>query len=297
MLYEIEQGKIQDKESLGKILPKRERDSHKGTYGKCAVVGGSFAYTGAPFLSASACLRSGVGYTALFVPKGILPYYLLKAPEILLRPLQGETELVFDRKDFSALLPYDAVAYGMGTCATEEVWKGVKYLLKHYEGKLLLDADALNVLATQENAELEKLFEEKKCEVVLTPHLKEFARLTKKGIPEIKKEGLPFLRAFAKNWGVTLLLKGATTVIVDKDGETFLNTTGCTALSKGGSGDVLSGLIAGLMASGASTTDGARIGAYLLGKSAEIASKEFGERSTTPSDVISCLGRAFLDLE
>lgn len=290
------QEKVNDKESLRKVLPKRVRDSHKGTYGKCAVVGGSYVYTGAPFLSASACLRSGVGYVALFVPKGILPYYVLKAPEILLRPLQGETELVFDRKDFSSLLSYDAIAYGMGMGATEDVLKGVKYLLKHYEGKLLLDADALNVLAMQKNAELETLFKEKKCEVVLTPHVKEFERLTKKKISEIKQEGLPFLRAFAKGLGVTLLLKGATTVIVDKNGETFLNTTGCTALSKGGSGDVLSGLIAGLMASGASVTDGAKLGAYLLGTSAELATKDLGERSATPSDVIAYLGRAFLDL-
>ena len=291
------QEKINDRESLKVALPKRERDSHKGTYGKCAVVGGSLAYTGAPFLSASACLRSGVGYVALFVPKGILPYYVLKAPEVLLRPLQGEREFVFDRAFLSALLPYDAIAYGMGMGATEEVLKGAKYLLKHYEGKLLLDADALNALATMEEEELQKLFQNKKCEVVLTPHLKEFERLSKKEISEIKKEGTPFLQTFAKSLGVTLLLKGATTAIVNKTGETVLNTTGCTALAKGGSGDVLSGLIAGLMASGASVLDGARLGAYLLGKSAELASKDLGERSATPTDVISYLGGAFLDLE
>ncbi len=289
--------KTNDRESVSALLPKRIRDSHKGTYGKCAVVGGSLAYTGAPYLSASACLRSGVGYVALFVPKGILPYYVLKAPEVLLRPLQGETEFVFDKKFLSELLPYDAVAYGMGMGATEDVLKGAKYLLKHYEGKLLLDADGLNALATLDEGELVSLFANKKCKVVLTPHLKEFERLSKKEIAESKKEGLPFLKAFAKKLGVTLLLKGATTTIVDETGEAVLNTTGCTALSKGGSGDVLSGLIAGLMASGVSATDGARLGAYLLGRSAELASETLGERSTTPTDVISYLGRAFLGLE
>lgn len=289
--------KINDKESVFAMLPKRVRDSHKGTYGKCAVVGGSLAYTGAPYLSASACLKSGVGYVALFVPKGILPYYLLKAPEVLIRPLRGETEFVFDKTFLSDLLTYDAIAYGMGMGATEDVLKGAKYLLSHYEGKLLLDADALNALSTLSESEMQTLFTKKKCEVVLTPHLKEFSRLVKKEIDEIKESGLAFLQAFAKRLGVTLLLKGATTTIVDKTGETTLNTTGCSALSKGGSGDVLSGLIAGLMASGASVAEGAKIGAYLLGKSAEIASKDQGEYSTTPTDVISYLGVAFLSLQ
>lgn len=269
-------------------LPKRKRNSHKGSYGKAAIVGGSERYTGAAYLSATACLRSGVGYTALFVPERILPYYYLKAPELLLRPLKKET--------LDELLSYDCVAYGMGMGISREVADGAKWLLKRYEGKLVLDADGLNSLAVYEKENFSELFANKKCEVLITPHIKECSRLSGKTTTEILEEGLTATQAFADEYGVTVLLKNAATIVTDGT-HIAVNTAGGSGQAKAGSGDVLSGLIAGLCATGLSAFEGAKLGAYLCGVSAELATADVGEYSLTATDVVAYLGRAFLSLQ
>ena len=184
----------------------------------------------------------------------------------------------------------------MGTGVSEDVFQGVCYLLKEYTGRLLLDADALNSLAKYGRDRLSEIFENKKCDVLLTPHLKEFSRLTGKEISEILAAGLDAPKEFSEKYGVTVLLKGAATVISDGQ-RTAINVSGTSAQAKGGSGDVLSGLVAGLCAGGLSAFDGAVAGAYLAGKAAELAAETTGEYSLTASDEIECLGRAFLSLE
>lgn len=274
-----------DKTSVS--LPTRKRNSHKGSYGKTAIVGGSERYTGAAYLSATACLRSGTGYTALFVPENILPYYYLKTPELLLRPLKKET--------LEELLVYDSVAYGMGMGISREVACGAIWLLKRYAGKLVLDADGLNSLALYEKENFSELFANKKCEVLITPHLKEFSRLSGKEIKDILETGLSSARAFASEYGVTVLLKNATTIVTDGV-QIAVNTAGSSGQAKGGSGDVLSGVIAGLCATGLSAFEGASLGGYLCGVAAELATREIGEYSLTATDVVAYLGRAFLTM-
>ena len=136
-----------EKEYVKGILPKRKRDSHKGTYGKAAIVAGSEEYTGAAYLAAAACLRSGAGYTTLFAPKDILYLYALKSPEILLKPANEGGRYAFNEESMAQVSQYDSIAYGMGMGISKEVAKGAEYLLKNYAGKLLLDADGLNSLA------------------------------------------------------------------------------------------------------------------------------------------------------
>lgn len=266
---------------MAEILPKRKRDSHKGTYGKTAIVAGSKAYTGAGYLSAIACLRTGVGYTALFVPKKILPYYILKAPEALLRAFS------LRRKTLQVLLGYDSIAYGMGMGVSKTVARGAKWLITHYQGKLLLDADALNALVKFERNRLLEIFARKKCDVVITPHYKEFSRLT--GEMEV---GETLAVAFAKTHQITVLLKNAVSVIANKN-EVVYNDTGNSAQAKAGTGDVLSGVIAGLCATGLSAFDGARLGAYLVGKTAEIAVEQTSEYCLLASELVAYLPRAF----
>ena len=283
-----------EKEIARKMLPSRKRNSHKGTYGKAAIVAGGEKYTGAAYLSTAACLRSGAGYTALFTPKGVLSYYVLKAPEALLIPSNDGGMFEFNKETFDSLLSYDAIAYGMGMGASEEVFKGAEYLLKEYKGKLILDADALNALALHREA-IDELFANKKCEVVLTPHLGEFSRLTGKSVEDISKDGIFVAQSFAKKLGASILLKNAVSVITDGD-RVAMNATGNSGQAKGGSGDVLSGVIAGLCASGAGVFDGAACGAYLVGNAAEIAAREIGEYSLLATDVIARLGKAFLGI-
>ncbi len=282
------------KEIVADRLPKRQRDSHKGTYGRAAIVAGCMQYTGAAYLAAAACLRAGAGYTTLFVPEKILPYYALKAPEAILKPLCGG-EKMQPNADLSALLEQNSVAYGMGMGVSEAVAEGAVYLLNAYTGKLVLDADGLNSLAAYKRDELRTLFRNKRCDVLLTPHQMEFSRLSGKTLSEIRADGETVAMAFAEKYGVNVLLKGAFSVMTDGR-RVFLNETGNSGQAKGGSGDVLSGVIAGLCASGADAFDGGLCGAYLVGKAAELASKELSEYSVTATDLIARLGKAFLDV-
>ncbi len=293
MLRGKNEGKIIDGEWANALLPKRKRDSHKGSYGRAAIVAGSMEYTGAAYLSMAACLRSGAGYTALFLPKELIPLFALRAPEALLCEISEGGRYAFNEENMRALLPYTAVAYGMGMGESYEVYLGARWLLGHYEGKLLLDADGLNSLAAFGKEEVERLWREKKCEVLLTPHVKEFSRLSGDSVQEITENSVALAKKFANARGVTLLLKNAATVITD-GAQVAVNISGCSGQAKGGSGDLLSGLTVGLLAQGASAFAGGALGSYLAGKAAELAAKEFGEYALTASDCIACLGRAFL---
>lgn len=285
--------RICDKKLVKVILPKRFRDSHKGSYGKAAIVGGSMEYTGAAYLSALACLHAGAGYTTLFLPAEILPYYILKAPEILLKSINDGDRVAFKREKFEELRPYDSLAYGMGTGVSESVAQGAAYLLRHFEGKLIIDADGLNSLAKYESGRLKGLCKNRKGDVILTPHVKEFSRLCGKNVEEILQNPITCAKEFAAEYGVTLLLKNSTSILTDGT-RVFLNETGNSGQAKGGSGDVLAGVIAGLCAMGATAFDGGCAAAYLVGKAAEFAATDSSEYSVTASALISYLGRSFL---
>ncbi len=268
-------------EAVDRLLPKRKRNTNKGDYGKAAIVAGSEAYTGAAYLAAAACLRSGAGYTALFVPKEIFPYYVLKLPEVLLRKIG----------DLKELLAYDSIAYGMGMGISKDVASGAEWLVAHFSGRLILDADALNSLA--EYSDLDKVFAHKKADVVLTPHVKEFSRLAGESVEKILESGFFAAKGFAMRYGVSVLLKNAVSVI-ENGQKTCVNDRGNTGQAKAGTGDVLSGVIAGLCASGLSAFDGACVGAYAVGLAAELVAETVSERSIVAGDLIAYLGRAFL---
>ena len=272
---------VLNEREISVLLPKRKRNTNKGDYGKVAIIAGSEAYTGAAYLATSACLRAGAGYTALFVPESIFPYFVLKLPEALLRKIGKREEWLF----------YDAIAYGMGMGVSKEVACGAEWLVEHFSGKLILDADALNSLAKY--SDLQRVFAKKKGDVLLTPHVKEFSRLSGESVEEFLEKCENAAREFAKRFGITLLLKNARSVI-DNGTKMRVNERGNAGQAKAGTGDVLSGVIAGLCASGLSAFDGACAGAYVVGLSAELATQKIDERSLVASDVISYLGRAFL---
>ncbi len=290
-----------DGEEVSKLLPRRRRNSHKGSYGKAAIVAGSEEYTGAAYLSmaagraALACLRSGAGYTALFLPKALLPAFVLKMPEALLKKTNDGGRYAFNEENMRELLGYSSVAFGMGMGVSKEVFQGARWLLANFTGKLILDADGLNSLAKYGENTLPSLFANKKCEVVLTPHIKEFSRLSGRSVEEILKGGVAIAKEYASANGVIVLLKNAVSVITDGE-RVFVNTSGNAGQAKGGSGDVLSGVLAGLTAGGAPLLHATIVGAYLTGKAAEIAVKEVGEYSLLASDVLENLGKAFLSL-
>ncbi len=291
ILPQAEYAVLTDRQCAKKLLPKRKKNSHKGNYGKVAIVAGSEEYSGAAMLSALACLRSGAGYTTLCLPEKLLPYFYFKQPELLLKPFKTE----FDEKFLKDLCAQSSIAYGMGMGVSENTCYGATYLLRHFEGRLLLDADGLNSLAKFQGQNVKTLFQNRKCALILTPHCKELSRLWGKSVEEILRGGIQSGVEFAEQFGVSVVLKGATSVITNGK-QTFVCATGNSGQAKAGSGDVLSGLIAGLCAQGLSVLDGGALGCFLAGRSAELASKGIDERSLTASDCIEYLGQAFLTL-
>ena len=277
-----------EKQDIAMLLPRRNRNTHKGNYGKTAIVGGSRQYVGAAYLSTLAALRSGAGYTYLYAPKSTWKGYALHLPEAIVSPLTAGNS-----RDMRAVLDKQAVAYGMGMGVNKRTFDGARYLLNNYTGKLLLDADALNSIA--QFGDIPALFKDKRCQVVVTPHVKEFSRLSKQSVDEILDKGLYAATEFAKRYDVVVALKGAVTTVTDGE-SIWLNDKGSSGQAKGGSGDALSGVIAALMGQGLSPLDAAKSGVYLTGVSAELVEKDRGQYAMISSDVIDGLGKAFLTL-
>lgn len=260
--------KVYDDGDIAKFFPKRKRNTHKGDYGSCNIVAGSEKYVGAAALSLSAALKSGCGIVKLTTAEKVKFSLAPKFPQAIY------TEEI----DLNA----QAISIGSGCGVSERLYKDVDFILKNYTGSLVIDADGLNALSKFGK----DILKNKKCGVILTPHVKEFSRLSGEDVDEITSDPVKKANSFAKEYGVTLMLKSATTVICDGE-NAALNVRGSTALSKGGSGDMLSGYLCGTLARGLNLFDAAVCSAYILGVAAEISSEERTDYCATAYDIIN----------
>ena len=286
-----------EKKDIKEFFPKRKKDSHKGSYGKLCIIAGSGKYFGAGLISynAASSLRAGAGLTTIAIPSFLAVSYRKHIKECVLEYLNDNGEnAVFNLDIINKIMESnDAISIGMGMGKTEETYKFTEVLIKQYDKKLLLDADALNAVSLYNK----DFFKEKHaCDVVITPHLMEFSRLTGLAIAKIKSNPIYYARQYAKENNVTVLLKGAVTIICNAT-KTVLNITGCPAMAKAGSGDVLSGIIGGLMAQGHCAFDSAVAGAYIHGKAGEIAGGKLGEYSVLASDICDNIAYAVKSLD
>lgn len=272
---------VWEKEDLKPLFPKRKSHTNKGSYGSAALYAGSTKASGAAFLSANGCLRSGAGYTRLYVPEELFPCAVGKLPDVLLSPFERAEDL----------MQSEAIAFGMGSGICAENYRLLCTLFKEYRGTLVLDADGLNTLATYGVEALK----EKSCKVVITPHPKEFSRLTGRSVNEILQDAKGLSEEFARQYGAVVLLKNNRSVVTD-GARTAIVTTGSPALAKGGSGDVLAGFLAGTCARGVSPFEAACASSYLVGKAGEIAGEELGEYAVTASDTANYLAEAIKSL-
>ncbi len=283
-------------EDLRAELPTRPQNSHKGSYGYVALIGGCERYSGAAKLANLSCaaLRVGCGVSTLAVPRSIAqsvaPYLL----ESTLAPMadDGTGYMTYDPEALDALMQNKkAIAVGMGWGSTAAYPQILAHLLSHFEGTLIIDADGLNTLATMDRA----LLKNATCRVVLTPHLKEFERLSGIPIAETVKDPLSVAERFAKESGVCLLLKGCTTVVTN-GAETYLCDRGCAGMATAGSGDVLSGILTGLLGYLPASPLSVACGAYLAGRAGELAEAAVGAISMIASDTVNALPRALSEI-
>lgn len=276
------------------LLPKRREDMHKGDCGRVLVIAGSKGMTGAAALCANASLRSGSGLVTVGTPKSEQPVLAVKLTEAMTLPLPEKDgclaaeagDVILEKAKMS-----DVCILGPGLGNAEGLWETVAAILKEKK-PLLLDADGLNAVA--EHIDILKC---EKADTVLTPHPGEMARLTGISVSEIQENRETVAAEFAKQWGVTLLLKGKDTVIASPRGEVHRNPTGNHGMASGGMGDVLSGVIGSLMGQGLCGYHAAVLGAFLHGLAGDIAANELGEFGMIAGDVLSRLPRAFLSLQ
>lgn len=268
------------------VLPRRKADGHKGTFGKVLILGGSVGYTGAPYLAARAAEKSGCGLVFLGVPESIWAIEAAKCVGAMPFPLP-EVDGKLCRASIKSLEEKleicDVVAAGVGLGRGGETREFIHELLARVQQPLILDADGINAL----EGCAEKLDARHTGTTILTPHDGEFARLSGHGMEKIaSSERAAIARDFAVQHGCVLVLKGHRTIIALPDGRILRNTSGCSALSKGGSGDVLTGLIASLLAQGAKAEEAAALGVWLHGRAGEILAREETAYCADPGGLI-----------
>lgn len=259
--------------------------THKGTQGHALLIGGSYGKMGAIALSSKAALKSGCGLVTAFIPKCGYAIVQISLPEAMI--------ITDAQKNHISKIMYDiqpqAIGIGPGMGKEKETQKALQRFLKANDVPLVIDADGLNILAQNQ-----LWYSQLKPGTILTPHPKELERLLGKWFSD--EEKLQMAVEFSQKHKVIMVLKGAPTQIVD--GETiYENTTGNAALATAGSGDVLTGILTGLLAQAYEPIDAALLGVYLHGLTADIASPEMGTASFIASDIIAYLGKAFLTLQ
>lgn len=276
----------------------RAKQSHKGSYGHTLIVGGSRDMPGAVALAGKSALRAGSGLATLVVPDSIREIIFSYLPEALFVGLAErdlgylsavELRRVINKSQRST--GYTASCYGCGVGRWEEDQAVLSTIIRGSIGPLVIDADGLNALS--DNIEL---LNESLGKIILTPHPKEMSRLLGTDVLAVNENRLEVARDFATTWQVYLVLKGAATVVATPTGELFINSTGGPELAKGGTGDVLAGLITGLLAQNMTVREAICAAVYLHGLAGELACELEGEHSVLARDVIEQIGPAMKSL-
>lgn len=274
------------KEEVKKLLPPPVKFAHKGLNGRGMLIAGRKGMMGASVLAAKAALRSGIGLLYCHVPKSEGDMIQIAVPEALL-------DLDNNKEGFSGASGYgkfDALAIGPGLGQAPEACAGLRQLLAEWKGVTILDADALNLMA--EHREMLNLLHGK-C--ILTPHLKEFERLAGKSENDFVR--LNKLSIFASQYKIYVVLKGAYSAVATPEGEVFFNMSGNPGMAKGGSGDVLTGVLLALVASGMNVQDAVRCGVFAHGLAGDILAKKYGFRGISSGMLAEAMSEAWKELE
>ncbi len=270
------------------LLPKRNSFTHKYSYGRALIIAGCRGFSGAPCLAANACERSGAGLTMLMVPESIYDIAAIKTDGAVVLPLPCHKDGGLSAEGIDTILnrlkQASVCLIGPGLGQSEDIDSIVEAIMLNAACPLILDADGINALSRHID-----LLDKTNAPVILTPHEGEFARISTR----LQLGRLPAAHSFAKKHSCTLVLKGHRTVVTDGGSDAFINVTGGPALAKGGSGDVLAGILAALLAQGFPPFFSAKAAAYLHGLAGDIAAEHTGEYCLAPNDIICALPAAF----
>ncbi|MCC6396144.1 MAG: NAD(P)H-hydrate dehydratase [Bacteroidetes bacterium] len=285
-----------DSSDVRASLPRRPLTAHKYSVGKVFVLGGSRQYTGAPALAAHAALRAGAGAVVLGAPRSIHSVLSRKLQEVIVEGLEETESGTISPRGREAIESRfawaDVVLLGPGLGRHPETDEFLLELYKACPNPVVIDADALTAIARSPRA-----LRRNAGPAVLTPHTGEMARLMGMEAAEVEKNRLGVASEAARKFRSVVVLKGAPTITASEKGLLFLNSTGNPGMATIGMGDVLAGVIAGLIAQGMPVCDSAWSGAFLHGSAGDLAARKFGQRSLLASDVLACLPEAFREVE
>ncbi len=278
-----------DENDIKILLPKRYSDSNKSTYGKALCVCGSYKMPGAAYMSTSGALRTGAGLVTCCFPKSAYPALSAKLTEAVLLPVSETHDGTFSYSALSEIRPAvkksSAVLAGCGIRLNKDTTAVVSDIIGNSEVPLVLDADALNAVSGYPDMLLKA-----KSPVIITPHPGEMSRLCGKSIQDILKNPIKHATDFSKKYNCTIVLKTANTVVTSPDKKNvYINHTGNSGLSKGGSGDLLAGIMVSLLAQGMSPMEAACASVYIHGECADELSKKLSKRGMLVSDLIDYL--------
>ena len=283
---------------MGKLIPERSSDAHKGDCGRIFIIAGSEGMSGAAVLSARGALRSGAGLVTVGTAASERAVVAVGVCEAMTVGLDAEKGKIVSRsanKILEVAAKSDCVVFGPGLGQNVHMHGILKELLVGYEGKLVIDADGLNALS--ENCDI---LNEKRCSVVVTPHPGEMARLAKTTIGEIQRNRELYALELAQKYGICVVLKGENTVVAESgitpnECKLYVNSSGNPGMATGGTGDVLSGVIASFIGQGLDAFDASSLGAYIHGKAGDIAAQKIGIHGVTAGDVARCVALAIKD--
>lgn len=286
--YEEESSSIEftDETIIHSFYKPRNRFAHKGTYGHALLIAGSFGKIGAAVLSASACLRSGVGLVTCHLPRCGYEIMQSALPEVM---VSVDTDHAINTALDADLSLYKSIGIGPGLGTASDTRSLLRQVLNNYRQPIVLDADALNSISREPD-----MLQLIPAGSILTPHPKEFQRLFGDTANEFSRIALALSKAAEFN--IVIILKGHHTLVALPDGRSYFNSTGNAGMATGGSGDVLTGLLTGLIAQGYKSSEAAVLGVYLHGLAGDLAAKKLSMEALIASDIINSFGEAFLQI-
>ena len=265
------------------IMPKRNPEANKNDFGRVLCVCGSAGYTGAAYFAAQGAVRMGSGVVTLAAPEKAWPVLAVKLNEPVVRPMPCGADGMFSREALPALLPLaeraDALLIGCGLGRSYAVAEVVLALIRHAKCQIVLDADGINAIGAHKD-----ILQQAAMPVILTPHGGEFARLS-----AIENPNPAELTLFARKYNCIVLYKGHRTMIAAPDGALYRNHSGNPGMAKGGSGDVLAGMLVSLCGQGIPAVQAACAAAWLHGRAGDLAANALSEYGMTPSDMLRLL--------
>jgi len=282
------------RERMRELVPARAADSHKGDFGRVLVIAGSTGRTGAAHLAATGALRSGAGLVTIATARSAVATVAAMMPEYMTEPLEETSRGSIDFSAVDRVLDFkaDVIAMGPGLGQDPSTAAFVQAIVERSGVPLVLDADALNAF----DGDPERLVGRDGVDVIITPHPGEMARLLNVSIEQVQADRVEHAREFAASHRVHVVLKGHRTIIAGPEGRTFVNLTGNAGMATGGTGDLLTGMIAAWFAQLLDAEAACKLAVYLHGSAGDLAEADEGELALLPTDIAAHLGDAVLEL-